>query len=196
MFTPQYIIDVLENSKKSMSATAISQELGYSKKNNSVVEMLEELVDAGEILKDDSGSYPLYRYKDYEDDSVDEEEETEEVDEVLHSVDFNDVCVPVDTHGWTIEETSKGFKTTSPEGNVYSITKTERILVINGVKRILVKHPEDIPAAINMYAEDMQIKNYFVRDFYLGRSVTPQSVSTNPCIIFVQVERHNKAGQK
>lgn len=190
---------VKEAGENGMSATAISQGLGFSKKNASVAELIDQMVDDGDLVEVDGGSFTKYAVAKKSSEKATAKTATVEADDdpvedALLGFDPTSVTVPVNSHGYEIVENSKGFKVTFPSGNSHQITKTNRILVINEDKKLLVYQPEDILFAINDYCRDKQIANFVIRDLSVGRAVRAKDINTNPCIIFVQVERHNKAG--
>ena len=191
---------VKEAGENGMSATAISQGLGFSKKNVSVTELIDQMVDDGDLVELSAGSFTKYAAakksakKASAKTAAVEADDDDPVEDALLGFDPTSVTVPVNSHGYEIIENSKGFKVTFPSGNSHQITKTNRILVINEDKKLLVYQPEDILFAINDYCRDKQIANFVIRDLSVGRAVRAKDINTNPCIIFVQVERHNKAG--
>ena len=192
-FTKQDVLDAVndlfdDETEQGPTATAISRGVGYSKKSDKVMEVLESLEDIGGISSaDDERGYARYVV---ENSDAIEDNERYRVEEF----DNDDVEIPVESYGYVIEDLSKSFKVTFPNENSHTINKTQRILVINKEKHILISKPEDILGAISEYCRVSQITNYVVRDLALGRAVDPTKINHNPCLIFLTVERHNKAG--
>lgn len=171
------------------SATAISKELGYSKKNDSVSAFIDELYDDEVITEvDDDSAFVKYQISEVNSNVVEDDEE-------MSTFDPDSVNIPVDSRGYEISQNSKGFKIVAPDGNKYQISKTQRILVINNTKKYLVFQPEDILFAIEEFTKKHQIQYYIIKDLSVGRSVSAEDINLNPCIVFVQVEEHNKAGR-
>ena len=193
--TKKEVLAVVKDSGEAVSATAISKELGFSKKSNVVCDFLEELISDGCVSADNNGSFTKYSFlKSKAAVAPKEEKKSGPVNEALGAFDPSSVRIPVDLHGFDIEENSRGFKITTAQGNVHQITKTQRILVINEKKKLLVYQPEDVLFAIDDYCRKEQIQSYILKDLSVGRTIAPKDINMNPCIIFVQVEKHNKAG--
>jgi len=170
------------------TATAISREVGYSKKNNKVCEILESLEEIGGISsEEDNRGYVRYTCE-----NIDAVEDNEKY--MVEEFDETSVEMPVDSFGYEIEDLSKGFRITFPNNSTHAITKSQRVLVINKEKHLLISNPEDILGAISEYCRVAQITNYVVRDMALGRAIDPSEINHNPCLIFLTIERHNKAG--
>jgi Fe2+ or Zn2+ uptake regulation protein len=189
----EQILDILSQNHEAYSATALSKELGYSRKNADVCAILEELVAQGRVLCDNSGSYTEYFFNyDYTEKFVKNALDAGEIE----AFDEDTVEVPeeAESRGYEIEEVSKGFKITLPSGRCYTLPKSQRILCINGEKHILLKTPEEVLYAIDYYATTNGYKNYLVKDLSVGRVAAPSDINKNPCVIFITIERHSKAG--
>jgi hypothetical protein len=186
--TKQEVLDVIVNNDEMLTGNAIAQVLSYAKKTKKLGEILEALVEVGAIEENNDDRYTRYALLD---ENVLANHEKYSVSEF----DPNSVEIPVDCRGYDIAETSKGFRVVFPNASVHNITRTQRILVINGEKHILIKSPENILGAIQSYCALTQIENCVLRDLSVGRIVDPENVNCNPVLIFVAVERHNKAGQ-
>ena len=202
------VIRILYESDAPLSATAISKLLGFSKKNDRVCEMLDLLLEEDILVLNCDASFERYDLAEHleEDEDLEVEGngvegdgdedvlEDEDGDEVS-TFDSDDVDVPEDNHGYDIDKMSKFFRITCPNNNVIDLKKSERLLVINETKKVIVHNPEDVVFAIDHYAKNVfQIRQYIVKDLSVGKVVFSQDVNTRPCIIFVQLERHNTAG--
>jgi len=190
----EQILDLLsQNRGEAYSATAISKEMGFSKKNAEVCAAIEELVAQERVICDNSGAYTVYYFN---------ENFTEKFEKnalkagEIEAFDEDTVEVPEDAfeRGYVIEELSKGFKITLPSGRSYTLPKSQRILCINGEKHLLLKAPEEVLYAIDHYASTNGYKNYLVKDLSVGRVAAPSDINKNPVIMFITVERHSKAG--
>lgn len=200
------VLNAVRGASEALSATAFSKILGFSKKNARVADLLEELANDDQIAVDDSGGFVKYSSKTVakkgssskdsapKKDSTPKNESDNVKSEALGSFDPESVRIPVDTHGFKIEDKRNGFQVRFPNGREHFISRQQRILVINMDKKILVEDPEDVLFAIDDYCRKGGITNYILKDLSVGRAVLAQNVDKSPVIIFVQVERHNKAG--
>jgi len=199
------VLNAVRGATEAMSATAFSKILGFSKKNARVADLLEELTSDDQIACDDSGGFVKYSSKTVakkgapskessSKDSTPKNESDKVKVEVLEGFDPESVRIPVDLHGYKIEDKKNGFQVRVPNGREYFVSRQQRILVINMDKKILVEQPEDVLFAIDDFCRKGGITNYILKDLSVGRAVLPQNVDKSPVIIFVQVERHNKAG--
>ena len=185
--TKNEVLDVVANSDEFLTATGIDKSLGFAKKTRKLVEMLDSLVEIGAISENSDERYIRYVLED-------EAALENAIKYKLEEFNGDNVTIPVDTKGYTVEAASRGFRVTLPNGNVHNCSRTQRILVINEEKHLLIKTPESILQAIKQYCTATQIEHCVLRDMSVGRIVGAEDVNTNPVLIFIAVERHNKAG--
>jgi len=69
------------------------------------------------------------------------------------------------------------------------------LLVISDTYRFVVSQPEHVLEAISVYTAEQGITTYLVTDMSTGRKVPDVSdINMDVAIIFLQISRHNKAG--
>ena len=117
-------------------------------------------------------------------------------DGFLPRISSEDYEIPEDLKNYKIVVTDYGFKVTFPDnGQDYDIDRTERVVVINNEYRVAVSTPEEIMGAIQEFTAGNGWKHFVVRDVATGSALAPGRVNMKPVIIFLEVERHNKAGK-
>ena len=131
-------------------------------------------------------------------DPIDEkliENQREVADGYLPRVDAVDYEIPEDAKGYKIVVTDFGFTVTFPDnGQNYDIGREERVVVINNEYRAAVTTPEEILGSLQEYTTSKGYKHFVVRDMATGSALAPGRINMKPVIIFLEVERHNKAG--
>lgn len=175
--------------REGQSATAVAKALGKTKASEELKSYLEELVEDGTAIFDETGKYPVY-FK----------AAAAPVAELTHD---EDIEIPSDTMGYEIRKGKDGcFTVTSPKGRKYKLEEDERLLIINpgktNEKPYAVITPERAFDAITDYVTKVeQIVNYVVQDIRTGKYVDPRKkdIDMSCAIIFVAVRAHNKAGK-
>lgn len=190
------ILEVLEDADEAMTATAISRELGYSSLRSRVSDALAELVTDGELETGVKGSHTTYAIAGDDDDDEDERECAP--DEII---EISEVTVPENLHGYEVIALEKGHnKVIIPGANGAEPTEVtlepnERLLVISDAYKFVVSKPEHVIEAINVYTSEQGITTYLVTDMSTGRKAQDVSdINMDVVIIFLQISRHNKAG--
>lgn len=231
--TPEVVKEALASMGTPGSATAVSQACGFTKKSETVTNILEELVAEGDVIRGTS-VYGFVTYElnaDVEDeddgdpccddpcadyDGDDEEDYADEVDDEpfideledklvenqrvstaeLPRVEAEmDYSIPENLNGYRIVVTDSGFQVSAPDRGVpYTIARNERMVVINNEYRVAVESPEDLLGSIQEYTQARGWRHYVVRDVESGSALAPGRVNMKPVILFLEVERHNKAG--
>jgi len=205
--------ELKENEEIAASATAISKMVGYSKKNDKVCQAIDYLLDAGLLEVASDEPYIIYRLVD--DASLDDlieildEDETpyesselqQSSQDVLEGSEATSLnTFPEDPMGYIVEETRDGYLITFPGSTTkHRLAKDERLLVINGTHRAVVKHPEDILSEFAYYTEENGIHHFTVTNIVTGSCVSTDNVKSEfdvkkQIVFHVTISRHNKAG--
>lgn len=196
----------ISDSEVAASATAISKMVGYTKKNDKVCEAIDFLVEEGFLTVVSESPYVLYGVEgdvcledleDYfeQDEASAVEEPVDQIFEAATDKMFED-----DPMGYGIEKTRDGFLITFPGSSAkHRLNADERLLVINGSHRAVVKYPEDILTEFQFYTEENGIYHYTVTDVVSSSCISSKSLGDefdfNKSVIFhVTISRHNKAG--
>ena len=207
------ISDILSETAEPLSATAISKEVGYTKLNAQVLSILNNMVDDGDVLKEqaDNGYYTytllLEEDEDLPDDEIDYDSDNEDTDEPndLMPQEIDETTIPINCHDYTIYSLAKDhvkviFPEKDEDDNEKSIVlePDERLLVINqnAAFRFVVTSPEDVLEAIHIYTTEMKITTYLVTDMSTGNSISDVDNldMSGPSVLFLEISRHNKAG--
>jgi hypothetical protein len=106
-----------------------------------------------------------------------------------------DYSIPENLNGYRIVVTDNGFQVVAPDRGVpYTLARNERMVVINNEYRVAVESPEDLLGCIQEYTQARGWRHCVVRDVASGSALAPGRVNMKPVILFLEVERHNKAG--
>lgn len=192
------IIDVLpKNIDDAMSLTAISKDLGFSKIDKKIAEIVINLKNDGFVEE----TTILGKYKAFYISSDPKKENltsTKEVSRTNTTQDYSKYKLPKNSHGYTIEETSSGYKVTMPNGNSsVDLEAGERLLVLNNDEsfQFVISKPEEVFEAIRLYTTEKRIGSFLVKNMETNENIDKASIDKimDTVIIFVGVERHNKA---
>jgi hypothetical protein len=199
------VFEVILNNPN-LSATGISRECGYSKKSAIVAECIDILYNDDFITETQVSNFFVYNAAagitleavtaKYEPTPV-VAPAASDVDPGMDRINNPKVeewDMPSNLNGYSILVTDIGFDVTFPDGTVHTIDRHERIIVINKTKHVAVTTPEGMLQAIHNYVEAKGWAHYVVTDVTTGQSITPKSVNLRPVLIFLGIERHNKAG--
>jgi len=191
------ILEVLSEADESMTATAISRGVGYTKLRSRVADALAELVTDGDIETGVQNSYTVYVIAGAaeEDDDEDFGPESDE------PVEITEITLPENLNDYDVELLPKGHvKVILPpnadgECKEVVLEPNERLLVISDEYRFIVSQPEHILEAIHTYTLDQGITTYLVTDMSTGQKVPDVTdINMKVAVIFIQISRHNKAG--
>lgn len=193
----QSIIAQLESNSNGMTATAIAHALGFSK-GERIKKDLAELVSNGSIVIDKSTRYELYKMGTkkavakaeaakvtvVEGDKVSEklpEADTHETDGyVVSSIKFNGKLMK---------------KISLPTGKPIRVENDEKLVVVNGEPKYVVKSAEDIITCIRKYAVDNNLNVFTVNDIKQNRKISNDKdiMIKDDHIMFISIKKHNKA---
>jgi len=204
------ILEVLLDNE-SLSATALSKEVGYTKLNARVLSILNELVEVDEVWKEQTETgYYVYSIVEEDNEEDNEEDFGEDITEETESNDLMpqetiENNLPVNCFDYKITQLEKShvrvvFPELDEDGNVKSIIlePDERLLIINqnAAFRFVVQTPEDVLEAIHVYTTEVKITTYLVTDMYSGIAVSDvDNIDMNGIsVLFLTIERYNKAG--
>lgn len=206
------ILEVVADADEPLTASAISEEVGYSKLTSRVADALAELVTDGELetgVKDSVTTYAIadgeddYDDENVEEDVEEEEEDEEDVEEEPEIVDltYSNVTLPENSNGYEVSPLPNGhIKVTLPPGEDGEVKDVilepgERLLVISDKYRFVVSQPEHVLEAIHTYTLEQGITTYLVTDMSTGQKIPDVAdLNMDVAIIFIQISRHNKAG--
>ena len=188
--TKDRVLEIVRNGN-GLSATAISQAVGYARKNPSVDIIIDQLVADGSILRGTSGGSVIYSPVVAQTAATGNRIPSEGA---IRQAEF----------GYGIERLDNGGAiVVTPEGDTHTLAPGERVVVINEdpTHRYKVDRPEDLHVvifhAINRYTDDKSIRSYTIRDLstqqVLGESL--QGLNSDPVVIFIRVNPENKAGK-
>jgi len=203
------ILEVVADADEALTASAIAEEVGYSKLTSRVADALAELVTDGELetgVKDSVTTYAIAEDEDgYDDEDVEEEDDAEKeaVEEEPEIVDltYSNVTIPENSNGYEVSPLPNGcIKVTLPPtetGEVKEVVlkQGERLLVISDKYRFVVSQPEHVLEAIHIYTLEQGLTTYLVTDLSTGQKIPDVAdLNMDVAIIFIQISRHNKAG--
>jgi hypothetical protein len=186
------VLDVLpSDSEEAMSATAISKEVGYSKTNKNVQEILAELFESGEIESETSTrGYDVY----WKPISAKGSSKSTSTSKAVKEITY---VPPKNNFGYTFSISPKGYTVSTPDRKTIELEGNDRLLVLNNNNnyRFIVNSPEDIISAIGTFTTEQNIGTYLVTNMETGGSITGiHEIDERVAGIFLTISKHNKAG--
>jgi len=114
--------------------------------------------------------------------------------------DNMEIQIPINKHGYSVDVNYDhgGYDIVDPTGKSFHLNQSERLLVLNldNKYRFIVDKPEDVIRALAIYSQDKGIRNYVVTSMETSSPIMQQDLKTsmNFILMFLKVQKHNKAG--
>lgn len=196
------MIEKLTEARTALTGTALAKAVGYTKNSASTKAAIEELLGEGRIARGVNAlGYNAYSIVVHTappvEPAVTTGTEQLDPDQPIHP-DFE---VPVNPRGYTIERVSGRFtyKITPPKGAAEIVlTAHERLLVINDDPnyQYVIDDAEGVLQAIGEFTAEVGYTTFIVKDMSTGKAIATKTDVTNDAVVlFLQIDRHNKAGK-
>jgi hypothetical protein len=182
-----------------MSATALAKKLGYTKASQ-IMNALQSEVNSGSVKVDTTGRFALYSKgektavaKKAASNSKTTVVEGEKPKNDLPEATLREMA------GYSVANIKyKGKamrKVSTPDGRKIRIGTDEKLMVINGDPKYVVKTAEDSIKAIQKFALANNMTTFTVNDIKMNKKVTNDKdiEVKDDHIIFLSIRKHNKA---
>ncbi|MCK5017233.1 MAG: hypothetical protein KAS32_09180 [Candidatus Peribacteraceae bacterium] len=184
---------------EAMSSTAISRELGFTKNNKRVSDVVLALEEVGHITSKEQNGYKAY----YTSEAGMEAWETGMYEGNGGARRIGNRRVPIELHDYNVVEGEEAdtliVVVPGDERTAITLDAAERLVVINqdAAYRFIVDSPEDVLEAIKVYTSEKGITTFVVEDMSTGAMISSdidEEIDPEVAVIFLTVSRHNKAG--
>lgn len=182
------------------TANAIAKKLGLNKATKSLNTAIQELIEEGSVIADNSGRYTTYTKAGSS--SVSKKSTTEAVTTSITkeaSAVVETELPEANVDGFKIKNVKfKGKmvkKITTPDGKHVRLNEGERLLIINNKPEFVVKSADEVIKAIRKYSTDKGLSTFTVNDLKQNAKITGEKdikISDNH-LLFMEIKKHNKA---
>ena len=181
------------------TATAIAHVWGYSKASSGVMNAIQEGVESGALVADNSGRYTIYKVVAQ---GAPRTRVTRE--EALQICRIDDDDIPeadiASQYGYTLSTKKSGdsykiiIKTS--DNKKLTMNAGEKLVIINGKPLYTISSADEVVGAIWKYAKDNNYAEYIVQDMLTSKKITPGAADADfseRAIISLSIKKHNKA---
>jgi len=186
-----------------LSITAIAKKLGSNKANQSLKNIVANLVRDGKVSENSSGRYPVYT-KVGSGGSVQRQQGSTQ-SSVVQTPKKDLPSLPAAPEskisGYTIkplkEKGKDKIRITLPSGKSVKIKPEQSLLVINDEPKYVVTTPQDVVTCIRNYSVDKGMRTFTVDDITQNKKIGTENDVQVPDnhIMFLSIKKHNKAAK-
>jgi hypothetical protein len=183
MSTDNAILNFLRRSPASTAKAIAEGAFDKNKLSKSDLNELEQLIDNGQVVADDSGRYTLYSVA-----------SAASVSPASGAKSTGDVPA-MKLEGFSAKRSGKGLVITSPDGQKFELEDDEYLLVINNKVEYTIKTPADVLSAITDFTSANGISTFTIKDLITNKEIKNHGDITldSGRILCFRVEKHNKA---